>query len=115
MEDKKTVDVLHLSHRNQDKGLALFPIGERYNRELMYLRKGDLIRFQSGEIFEVESVALMGLNTAIAEQMSRYIYGRPISRIKSQWSYNVVIEGRPRDSISQDQCLQIYYKPIVHI
>lgn len=106
----KVVSVLHLAHRKEDKGLALFPIGIRYNKELAELRKGDYIQFQSGEKREVISVALMNINSAIAEQMSRYIYGHTISRVCAQWGVNAVAEGYPRDAISKDQCIQIHYK-----
>lgn len=105
------VTVLHLSHRIEDKGLALFPLGERYNRELTKLRKGDSIRFQSGEVFNVVSVAVMNLRTAVAEQMSRYIYKQPLSRVTSQWGHNAVLEGYPRDCVSDEQCLMIHYEP----
>lgn len=106
----RTVSVLHMSHRKEDKGLALFPVGTRYNKELTELRKGDFIQFQSGEKREVISVALMNVHSAIAEQMSRYIYGHSISRVWAQWGSNAVVEGHPRDAISKDQCIQIHYK-----
>lgn len=106
----KVVDVLHLAHRKKDKGLALFPLGERYNRELSELKKDDWIRFQSGEQFPVVSVAKMNLQSAIAEFMCRYIYGKPLARVVSQWGYNAVAEGYSRDAISFDQCLIINYK-----
>lgn len=107
---EKTVDVLHLAHRKQDKGLALFPFGGRYNRELTQLRKGDFIRFQSGETFKVVSVSVMNLHSAVAEQMSRYIYGQPLSRVTSQWGSNAVLEGFPRDCVNDGQCLMIHYE-----
>lgn len=110
-----TVGVLHLAHRKEDKGLALFPFGERYNRELTQLRQGDVIQFESGEKFEVVAVTVMNTDSAVAEFMSRYIYGRPLSVVKSQWYNNAVLEGYPRDCIRADQCLIIYYKSPVHI
>lgn len=105
----KIVKVLHLAHRKKDKGLALFPFGMRYNRELTTLKKGDWIQFQSGEQFPVVSVAVVNLQSAIAELMCRYIYGKPLSRVVSQWSYNAVAEGYPRDAISTEKCLIVNY------
>lgn len=104
------VSVLHLSHLRENKGLAMFPVGERYNRELTQLRKGDVICFQSDEEYPVVSVAVLGLHTAIAEFMSRYIYGKPLSRVKAQWGINAVAEGYPRDCISDERCLIIHYE-----
>lgn len=104
------ISVLHLTHRREDKGLALFPFGERYNRELMQLRKGDVIQFQSGEQYSVVSVAVLNLDTAIAEFMCRYIYNKPLSRVKEQWGINAIAEGYSRDCISEYRCLIIYYE-----
>lgn len=104
------ISVLHLAHRKEDKGLALFPFGERYNRELMQLRQGDIIRFQSGEEYPIIAVAVMNLNAAIAEFMCRYIYGKPLARVKEQWGVNAIAEGYSRDCINQDRCLIIYYE-----
>lgn len=106
---KRVLSVLHLAHRKEDKGLALFPFGVRYNKELLTLRKGDYIMFSSGEEHEVVSVSIMGLNTAVAEQMCRYIYGVPLSKVVSQWGNNAVLEGYPREAVSTDQCLMIHY------
>lgn len=109
-KESRTIEVLHLSHRKEDKGLALFPFGVRLNKELTELRKGDFIQFLSGEKREVVSVAVLGLNTAIAEQMCRYIYNVPLATVIRQWGVICVQLGLPRDSMNKDRCLQIHYK-----
>lgn len=110
MGEPKVVRVLHLAHIKEDKGLALFPIGGRYNKDLAELRKGDFIQFESGEKFEVVSVALLNLHSAIAEQLCRYIYGHSLKTVTSRWGHNAVLEGFPRDCVSTEQCIQVHYK-----
>lgn len=110
--EPKIVPVLHMNHYREDKGLAMFPFGIRYNKELYTLRSGDFIKFtgDDGHKREVVSVAVMNMHTAVAEFMSNYIYGQPLRIVQRQWGYNAVMEGFPRDAVDKDQCLIIHYK-----
>lgn len=110
--EPKVVPVLHLNHYREDKGLAMFPFGTRYNKELYTLKSGDFIKFtgENGHKREVISVAVMNLHSAVAELMSNYIYGQPLRIVHRQWGYNAVMEGFPRDAVDKDRCLLIHYK-----
>lgn len=110
--EPKVVPVLHMNHYREDKGLAMFPFGIRYNKELYTLKSGDFIKFtgDNGHKREVISVAVINLHSAAAELISNYIYGQPLRIVQRQWGYNAVMEGYPRGSVDKDRCLLIHYK-----
>lgn len=93
-----------------DRGLIMLPVGVYYNREIQRAKKGDYIVFRDcSREYRILDKCYIGLNTAAARLLCRYIYKYELDVVMRRWGNNAVIESNGRSAISDNKCLLIRY------
>lgn len=107
--------VYHIFHWKPkiENGLIMLPVGIHYNREIQSAKKGDFIVFKdSPHEYEILDKCYIGIETAAARMLCRFIYNYELDLVMRRWGNNAVIEGHGRMSISRNKCLMIRYKTL---
>ena len=119
---------LHKGKRVQDKGevkrvrvahdkcsdarldFALFPIGFRYNKELQYLRRGDIVVFLDGSEHYVWVAMRVSLNSALVEYLCRMRYGFGIAKAVEIWQDRLRVRKEDVRLMSDSECLVLFFE-----
>lgn len=86
----------------------LLPCGYILNRGYEDASSGDILVFHGGEKRSIRAVRKIAMDS-LCDALCRMRYGVPIKRALMQWQNNAVLLGSGKRSVSQEECLIVFY------
>ena len=87
----------------------LLPLGYSYNREFLSAKKGSLIKFGDGKVYQILSVGVLSMKNASTEGDCFMRYGITLRKWLQLWRNIVFAQGYGRNAVSDEECLKIHY------
>jgi len=106
---KRILRCNHLAPGGFRMGYILLPYGYLYNNAIAEAKKGDTLRFLTGEDHKIFAVRKVKFNSAETDLLCRIRYGVPKEGVMQRWKTNALIDGNGENAISDDECLFVVY------
>lgn len=110
VKEKKTYRLKHEDPGVFPMGYILLPWGYMYNTDIESAKKGQRIRFFSGEEYVIFCVKKISLKTKGTDLLCRIRYGITIRAALQRWRNNARLEGHGSMAVSGEECLWVIYE-----